>query len=224
MRPVKRKSALPVYIAAGVFAVYALVAPLYTMWHFLVAALVTAAAWLAADKLIKPTVEYVPEPEEPAQPRTPADEIMAQAAVARREMDRLAASIGDGPVRAKIARLADLSDAIARDAGDDPADIPQIQKFQSYFLPSTIRLLNAYDRMASLGAEGDNITSSKERILQMLDTEAEAFQKQLDALYKNDAMDLDADIQVMENLLTREGLVDGDGLEELLRKARDGAK
>ena len=222
MREVKRRSAGPVYIAAAVFAVYALVMPLYKLTHFLIAALITAGAWLLADKLIKPTVEYVPEPEpEPVSYGGPADAILAEAATARREMERLSAAIGDGDIREKIAALRRLSDRIAQDAVDDPNDIPQIQKFQRYFLPSTLQLLNAYDRMSSLGVEGENITGTKERIGQMLDTTIAAFEKQLDALYKNDAMDIDTDIQVMEQLLAREGLGGEDGLQELLRRAAE---
>ena len=221
MREVKRKSALPVYIAAAVFAVYAMVFPLYAWSHFLIAALVTAAAWLIADKLIKPTVEYVPEPEpEPVSYGAPVDAILAEAKKARGEMERLSASIGDAAVKEKIAKLISLSDAIARDAVQDASDVPQIQKFQSYFLPSTVQLLEAYDRMSAPGVEGENISGAKGRIADMLQTEADAFQKQLDALYKNDAMDVDADIKVMEDLLTREGLGKADSLQEFLRRAQ----
>ncbi len=221
MRQVKRRSALPVYIAAATFAVWALVLPLYTLWHFFAAALATAAVWLAADKLIKPKIEYVPEPEpEPVSYGPEADAILAEADTAKNEMEKLSASIPDRDIRDKIARLIDLSGRIAQDAVQDKADIPQIQKFQSYFLPSTIELLTAYQRMSAQGVDGKNITGAKERIAQMLQTETDAFQKQLDALYQNDAMDVDADIRVMENLLAREGLTGGDGLEELLRKAR----
>ena len=221
MREVKRKSALPVYIAAAVFAVYAMVFPLYAWSHFLIAALVTAAAWLIADKLIKPTAEYVPEPEpEPVSYGAPVDAILAEAKKARGEMERLSASIGDAGVKEKIAKLIALSDAIAQDAVQDAADVPQIQKFQSYFLPSTIQLLEAYDRMSAPGVEGENISGAKGRIADMLQTEADAFQKQLDALYKNDAMDVDADIKVMENLLSREGLGKADSLQDFLRKAQ----
>ena len=80
MREVKHKSALPVYIAAGVFALWALILPLYKAWHFLLAALVTAAVWLIADKLVKPRVEYVPEPEpEPVSHGAVVDGILAEA-------------------------------------------------------------------------------------------------------------------------------------------------
>lgn len=221
MREVKRKSALPVYIAAAVFAVYAMVFPLYAWSHFLIAALVTAAAWLIADKLIKPTVEYVPEPEpEPVSYGEAVDAILAEAKKARQEMEKLSASIGDAALKEKIAKLIAFSDAIARDAVQDASDVPRIQKFQSYFLPSTVQLLEAYDRMSAPGVEGENISGAKGRIADMLQTEADAFQKQLDALYKNDAMDVDADIKVMEDMLTREGLGKADSLQEFLRKAQ----
>ncbi|MCD8088835.1 MAG: 5-bromo-4-chloroindolyl phosphate hydrolysis family protein [Oscillospiraceae bacterium] len=225
MREIKRRSAVPVYIAAGVYALYALIFPLYSSWHFLIAAVVTAAAWLIADWLIKPVVEYIPEPEEP-EPEpvshgAETDAILAEAKTARREMERLSASIGDETVRQRIARLIALSDQIAQDAIQDPNDIPQIKKFQGYFLPSTVQLLNAYDRMASLGTEGENITATKQRIAEMLDTEITAFEKQLDALYKNDYLDIDADVQVMHNLLRREGLLQDDELQQLLKKTKE---
>lgn len=220
MRQVTRRSAAPVYIAAAVFAVWALVMPLYKLWHFLAAALVTAGAWLLADKLIKPRVEYVPEPEpEPVSYGAEADAVLAAAKKARAEMEKLAASIPDETVKARIAQLASLSDRIAQDAVQDASDIPQIKKFQGYFLPSTIGLLNAYDRMSLQDVRGENSDRAKTSIAQMLDTEIQAFQKQLDALYQNDAMDVDADIRVMQQLLSREGLTSDDGLQELLRKA-----
>ena len=223
MRQVKRRSALPVYIAAAVFAVYALVLPLYSVWHFLAAALVTAGAWLLADRLIKPKVEYVPEPEPaPVSYGAEADAVLAEAKKARTEMERLAASIPDEAVKAKITALVSLSDRIAQDAVQDKADIPAIRKFQSYFLPSTVGLLESYDRMSAQGVAGANISRAQKSITQMLDSEIQAFQKQLDALYQNDALDVDADIRVMQQLLDREGLGQEDGLQELLHRAENG--
>lgn len=226
MREVKRRPALPVYIAAAVYALYALLFPLYTLRHFLIAALVTAAAWLLADRLIKPVTEYVTEPEPEPEPEPvsygPAiDALLAEAKTAHDEMARLSASIGDPAIGEKIQKLISLSDRIAQDAIEDPADARQIQKFQSYFLPSTISLLHSYDRMSAQNLEGRNLTQTKERIAQMLDTEIAAFEKQLDALYDNDAMNIDTDIQVMQKLLEREGLLDADELHALIRKAEN---
>ena len=224
MREVKRKSALPVYIAAAVFAVYALIFPMYRLWHLMIAAFVTAAAWLLADKLIKPVTEYVSEPEPEVSHGEAIDAILAESKRARGEMLRLSASIGDPEIQDRIGRLAELSDKIAADALEDPGDVRLIQKFQGYFLPSTIGLLNAYDRMSAQNVEGENMASAKARIREMLDTEISAFEKQLDALYANDAMSIDAEIQVMQKLLEREGLLGNDELHELLAKARSSAE
>ena len=221
MREVKRKSALPVYIAAAVYSVYALVFPLYALRHFFLAALVTAAAWLLADRLIKPVTEYVAEPEPEPSYGEAADAILAEARRAHEEMERLSASIGDPEISRCIDTLVSLSDRIARDAVDDPGDISLIRRFQSYFLPSTIGLLNSYDRMNAQKIEGENVSAAKGRIREMLDTEIAAFQKQLDALYANDAMSIDADIKVMQKLLEREGLLEEDELHRLLKNAEN---
>lgn len=222
MQPVERRRALPVYIAAVVFAVYATFFPLYRFWHFLLAAAITAVAWLVADSLIKPVIEYTPAPEPEPEPEpevshgAEADAILAEAKTARREMEKLASAIGNTAITEKIAALAELSDNIAKDILADPADARQIKKFQSYFLPSTIGLLHAYDRMAA--SQGESASQAREKIAQMLDTEVRSFQKQLDALYKNDALDVDADIRVMQALLEREGLLEQDELHRLIRQ------
>lgn len=223
MQPVERRRAQPVYIAAAVFAGYTAVFPLYKLWHFLLAAAITAAAWLLADALIKPVIEYVPAPEPQPEPEVSygheADAVLAEAKKARTEMERLAAAIGNTAITSKIYKLAELSDRIAKDILTDPADARQIKKFQSYFLPSTIGLLHSYDRMSA--AQGENAAQTQEKISQMLDTEIRAFEKQLDSLYKNDAMDVDADIRVMQALLQREGLLEQDELHRHIQQAEN---
>lgn len=218
MNKTTRRRALPVYIAALSFALYALIFPLYSLLHFFLAAVVTAAVWLLADRLIKPITVYVPEDpqkeEAPVSYGAEVDAVLREAETAGAELSRLAASIGNQDIREKIFRLTELSNSIAADAISDPADIPAIRKFQNYFLPSTIALLNSYDRMGDIS--GPTVGSTKERISQMLDTEIAAFEKQLDSLYNNDAMNVDADIRVMQNLLEREGLLEQDELHRIL--------
>ena len=87
-----------------------------------------------------------------------------------------------------------------------PAKLSQIRKFMNYYLPTTLKLLNAYDRMDSTGVSGDNISGTKGKIEDMLTTICTAFDKQLDALYGEEALDISTDITVMEQMLAREGL------------------
>ena len=76
----------------------------------------------------------------------------------------------------------------------------------NYYLPTTIKLLNAYDRMSSQGIEGENLDKSMKNINEMLDAAIEAFKKRLDSLFENQALDIETDIAVMNQMLAREGL------------------
>ena len=76
----------------------------------------------------------------------------------------------------------------------------------NYYLPTTLKLLNAYDRMGEAGVSGANINGARGKIETMMDTIVSAFDKQLDALFADEALDISTDITVMENLLKPEGL------------------
>ena len=123
-------------------------------------------------------------------------------------MGRLYQSIKDPAVRVKINEIMRITDKITQDAIADPSDIPQIKKFMNYYLPTTIKLLNSYDRMSSQGIEGENLDKSRKSINDMLDTAIAAYQKRLDSLFANQALDIETDIEVMNAMLEREGLTD----------------
>ena len=139
--------------------------------------------------------------------------ILAEGNRALSEMGRLYMSIKDPGVRAKINEIMRITDKIAQDAISDPSDIPQIKKFMNYYLPTTIKLLNAYDRMSAQGIEGENLDKSMKSINDMLDTAIEAYKKRLDSLFANQALDIETDIQVMNTMLAREGLSGGKDFE-----------
>ena len=88
----------------------------------------------------------------------------------------------------------------------EPEKLPQIRRFLNYFLPTTLKILNAYDRMDAVGISGDNIDTTKAKVEAMMGTIVKAFDKQLDSLFGAEAMDISTDITVMENLLAQEGL------------------
>ena len=139
--------------------------------------------------------------------------ILAEGNRALSEMGRLYMSIKNPEVRGKINEIMRITDKIAQDAISDPSDIPQIKKFMNYYLPTTIKLLNAYDRMSAQGIEGENLDKSMKSINDMLDTAIEAYKKRLDSLFANQALDIETDIQVMNTMLAREGLSGGKDFE-----------
>ena len=137
------------------------------------------------------------------------DPILEEGNRALGEMGRLYSTIKDPDIRAKINEIMLITDKIMQDAIEDPSDIPQIKKFFRYYLPTTIKLLHAYDRMSSQGIEGANIDKSISNINEMLDVAIAAYKKRLDSLFENQALDIETDIDVMNQMLAREGLTGG---------------
>ena len=172
----------------------------------------TAAAQQSAKPAANTTSARVGNKEETAKPKKSygpeVDPIIEEGNRALSEMGRLYMSIKDNDVRMKINEIMKITDKIMQDAIEDPSDIPQIKKFFRYYLPTTIKLLNSYDRMSSQDIEGENIDKSMKSINEMLDVAIEAYKKRLDSLFENQALDIETDIDVMNQMLAREGLTD----------------
>ena len=64
--------------------------------------------------------------------------------------------------------------------------------------------------MAAQEIMGNHVSGSMHRIQDMLDTLVDAYQKQLDSLFANQALDIETDITVLETMLRREGLSGSD--------------
>ena len=212
LREVKQKRLAPIYIFAVVWVLCTLIFPMHKLIGILLTAVISLAALYVSKKLFKPKTIQVEEPEpkkeepEAVSYGPEVDAIIAEGKIAQREMARLYNSIKEPAVRMKISKLMLVSDKIVEDAIHDPSDVPQIKKFLSYYLPTTIKLLNAYDRMGAQGIQGENISGTMQSIEQMLDTAIAAYEKQLDSLFANQAMDIETDIHVMNAMLKREGL------------------
>ena len=123
-----------------------------------------------------------------------------------RELEQLNDAIPGEVMSAKITRLQGISQKIFEQAEANPDKLPQMRKFMDYYLPTALKLLKTYAELDAQGIEGDNISESKRRIEQVMDTMVTAFENQLDQLFQSDAMDVSADIDVMENMLRADGL------------------
>ncbi len=121
-------------------------------------------------------------------------------------MRRLNDSIRDEKISEQISHLEATTGKIVDTVVDKPAKLPQLRRFMNYYLPTPLKLLNAYDRMDATGVSGTNIDGTKGKIEDMMDTICKAFDRQLDSLYGEEALDISTDITVMENMLAQEGL------------------
>ena len=218
MSVVKRKSVLPIYLVGIVWLLRAFFSSLHRPIHFILTAALSVVVY-TIGKAIFPdkTVEVKAEEKkaDKAEPKKekakPAHSPEIEALITERgraisEMRRLNDSIEDEKISAQIDRLELVTGKIVDAVVAEPAKLPQIRKFLNYYLPTTLKLLNAYDRMDSTGVSGTNIDGTKGKIEDILETVCAAFEKQLDALYGAEALDISTDITVLEQMLAREGI------------------
>ena len=230
----KKRSVLPIYAIALVWILFTLLHPLYRVSDYVSVILLSAVAFIVV-KGIFPTVEYeMPDPQPEPEPEAADEEkkeeepqeapsendkdepvstgnakidaLIQEKDRALGEMRRLNDAIEDEEISQRIDQLEETTGKIIDQVVAQPEKLPQIRKFMNYYLPTTLKILNAYDRMGAAGVSGENIDGTMTKIETMMDTIVMAFHKQLDALFRDEAMDIASDITVMENLLAQEGL------------------
>ena len=214
MAKIVKKSPVPLYLTAALWIVWALLGPMYALWHFLLLAGLSIAVFWAARRLFRDRVLVLPdpEPEAPSEPVTTGnpevDALMAERDRAVSEMRRLNDSIEDAKISRQIDHMERVTQKIFAHVAANPKKLPQIRRFMDYYLPTTLKLLNAYDRLDEAGISGINIDGAKGKISEVMAAIVSAFDRQLDALYQGEVMDINAEIKVLLSLLTGDGLAD----------------
>lgn len=207
------RTVAPYYGVAATWVVYALLFDLYKISHFAVVIVLSAAVGMLLNAVCAGGETAQPEPA--AQPEKPKEEttgnpeldkMIKDGQLAIAEMKRLDDSIEDEKISSDIRKLENVSQKIFDQVKAEPEKLSQIRRFMDYYLPTTLKLLNAYDRMASTGVSGENIDATKTRVEQMMGTIVTAFEKQLDSLFGADALDISTDITVLETMMAQEGL------------------
>ena len=119
-------------------------------------------------------------------------------------------NISEEEITSKISHMEMLIQKIFDRVKEDPDALDDIQKLMEYYLPTTVKLLEAYQQLDSQPVQGENIRSSKTEIEQTLDTLNLAFERLLDSLFEEVAWDVSSDISVLHTMLAQEGLTGND--------------
>ena len=112
--------------------------------------------------------------------------------------------IANPVVTEKIYRLEDITRKIFKAVQDDPSKVGKIDRFMSYYLPSTLKILDSYDRLEDANVPGENIAKGMRSIEDTMDSIIAGFERQLDDLYKMDTLDIESDLDVMQQMLARD--------------------
>lgn len=111
-------------------------------------------------------------------------------------------------VSEKLDKLEEVTGKIFDYVEVHPEQFSEIRKFMGYYLPTTLKLLDAYKELDGQAVKGENITTAKQEIEKTLDTINLAFENLLDSLFKDAAMDISTDISVLETMFAQEGLTE----------------
>lgn len=117
-------------------------------------------------------------------------------------------AIDDEQISAKIVSIEDIVTRILERATEEPTVIDGLERMMDYYLPTTVKLLAAYEDLEEQPIQGQNITSSRTEIEQTLDLLIGAYEKLLDATYQDLSMDVSSDISVLTAMLAQEGLTE----------------
>lgn len=123
-------------------------------------------------------------------------------------------SVGDAipedEISIKLDKLKHIVAQILKYVESNPKKLSEVNKFVNHYLPMTLKLINSYKELNSQAVQGENIKNAKNEIKKAVDSINTAFEKLLDDLFEEVALDISTDISVLETLFTQEGLTKKD--------------
>lgn len=166
---------------------------------------------LAEGKLFLTEMGYrAPEPKK--EPEEDPDRLTQEENAILREIRQVNDDIPDEVMSEKIDRIEEITGKILAYQKTHPNREGQLRSFLNYYLPTTLKILRAYAQLDAQGIEGENISAAKARIEGMMDQVVAGFERQLDKLFQDDALDVTSDVEVLENMLRKDGLSDDEGM------------
>lgn len=121
--------------------------------------------------------------------------------------------ITDETLTAQMNTLSDKCYQIFRTVSDEPSKASHVRKFMNYYLPTTLKVLANYRLMQQRGVSYQDMSQARDSAVRCMDMVLTACQKQIDALHKENMLDISTDIDVMEQMLKRDGYIDNEILE-----------
>ena len=199
-----KRPVLPVYMAALVWPIMALLVPIYTLGGLVLTAAVSAGAYFAGTKLCPTRVvrTYVPY----ATGSEDVDALLNGVTANLDALHKLNDEIPDKQLSDAMDRMEKAGRSIADTVAKTPDKARNIDRFARYYLPEMVKLMGAYAELEKQGVKGENADQIEADLRRNADTTAAAFENLLDALYSAEAMDISTDIEVLDSILKSHNL------------------
>ena len=200
------------FIAMGaVVVLYSLIFPMYRWQHYLIVAgialLVGRIVFIMAQGLDTSKEAPVQQPI-PKTGDSAVDSLVEKGQEMLTQIRHENDLIPDAQLTDQMNQLDKVANQIFHTVAEHPEKAPQIRRFLDYYLPTTLKMLTGYRKMDERQVAGKEAQATRAQIREAMDTVLKAFDKQLNALYQDDMLDLSTDIDVMETMLRQDGLID----------------
>ena len=120
------------------------------------------------------------------------------------------AAIPDPRLSSQMSSICEKCEQIFRSVSESPSKAPQVRKFMNYYLPTTLKILSNYRTMQDRGVSFQEMTEVRDAAIRGLNMILTACQKQIDSLHRENIMDISTDIDVLEQMLKRDGYTESD--------------
>ena len=130
------------------------------------------------------------------------------------------AAIPDQDLSALMDQLSIKCEQIFRTVSECPSKAPQVRKFMNYYLPTTLKMLANYRTMEQRGVSYGEMKEARETSVRGLNMILTACQKQIDNMHRENMLDISTDIDVLEQMLKRDGFTEN----EIVESARTAAE
>lgn len=218
MKKKRIKSAIPIYGGAAVWLALGLICPgmLLKGWFLPVAAALSAAAYFGLGRAFPGREVEVREAA-----RSGDKTIDALIEEGRAKLDSLKAAnaaIPDAEISRRLDRMVNAGEEIFKVLERDTSKAQAVRRFMNYYLPTADKLMSSYRLMMESASGGENIAHAMQSVENSLGMIADAFEKQLDNLYKDRKLDIETDIEVLETMMAADGLTGKGGVQEELKQ------
>lgn len=209
MKKVHLKSAIPIYIAAAVWLLMGLVFPklLMKLPGLIVTIALSAVGYAVGSRLFPGRDITVEEKIETGDAKLDKD--IAEGRARLEQLKAVNAEIPHPGITRSLDRMTRAGDQIFQELGRDPRKVTLVRRFMSYYLPTAEKLMDQYKLLNEAQVKGENIESAMSRIESSVGMIADAFDKCADNLFKDEEMDIDAEIKVMQTMLSGDNLYEG---------------
>ena len=149
-----------------------------------------------------------------------ADQVITTGQDMLETIKRENAAIPDQELSEQMNNLAIKCEQIFRTVSEAPAKAPQVRKFMNYYLPTTLKMLANYRTMQQRGVSYGEMKEARDTTVHGMNLILTACQKQIDNLHRDNMLDISTDIDVLEQMLKRDGFTDN----EIVTNARTAAE